>query len=89
MTTRRCRTSYRGQEAEEEVMPNISQDEFDRVLSEVERKTCFRFTAGTRNPASSAFMVPVAQDGKTVIGECVEFSWKQLVGMSELPEKPA
>ena len=66
----------------------VSQDEFDRVLALVEKKTCFRYTAGTLD-ASSAFMVPVAQDGKTVIGECVEFSWKQLKALSELPDRPA
>jgi len=69
-------------------MPNVSQEEFDKVLAEVERKTCFRFTAGTRNPASTAFMVPVASDGKTPMGSAIEFSWKQLVGMSKLPERP-
>ena len=65
----------------------VSQDEYDRVLVLVERKTNFRYTAGTLD-ASSAFMVPVGPDGETVTGSCVEFTWKQLVAMSELPDKP-
>ena len=63
----------------------VSQDEFDRVLRLVEQKTCFRYTAGTT--ASSAFMVPVAKDGKTPMGPCIEFTWKQLQYMASLPKR--
>jgi len=69
------------------VATKVSQDEFDRVLRLVEQKTRFRYTAGTLD-ASSAFMVPVASDGETVIGPCMEFSWKQLQAMAELPAPP-
>jgi len=69
------------------VATKVSQDEYERVLALVENKTGFRYTAGTID-ASSAFMVPVGSDGETVIGECVEFTWKQLKVMSELPDKP-
>ena len=62
----------------------VSQDEFDQVLRLVEQKTCFRYTAGTQDD-STAFMVPVAKDGKTPIGPCIEFTWKQLKFMANLP----
>jgi hypothetical protein len=65
----------------------VDQSEFDRVLHLVEEKTCFRYTAGTLD-ASSAFMVPVAGDGETVMGPCVEFSWKQLKALAALPYPP-
>lgn len=66
----------------------VGQDEFDRVVRSVEQKTCFRYTAGTLD-ASSAFMIPVAQDGKTPLGPVVEFSWKKLQALAELPDRPA
>jgi hypothetical protein len=65
----------------------VDQSEFDRVVCLVEQKTCFRYTAGTLD-ASSAFMVPVASDGKTVLGPCVQFSWKQLQALANLPYPP-
>ena len=68
-------------------MPKINQEEFDRVIQLVEEKTCFRYAAGTYD-ASSAFMVPVAGDGETALSPAIEFTWGQLVAMSELPERP-
>lgn len=66
-------------------MSKVSQKQYDRVLRQVEEKTCFRFSAGVED--NSAFMVPVNSEG-VVIGECMQFTWKQLKGMSELPSMP-
>lgn len=65
----------------------VSQDEFDRVLRQVEEKTCFRYTAGCIDD-SSAFMVPVGMDGESVIGPCMSFTWKQLKALAALPHPP-
>ena len=65
----------------------VDQSEFDRVLHLVEEKTCFRYTAGCLED-SSAFMVPVATDGESVIGPCVRFTWKQLRALAALPYPP-
>ena len=64
--------------------PRVTQEEFDRVLREIERKTNLRFTAGCLD--SSAFLTPVdANDMAMAISKC--YSWKQLMKISQLPER--
>ena len=66
-------------------MTKVDQKEFDRILKLVERKTCFRYTAGTLD-ASSAFMVPIDRKTQIPIGPVVELSWEQLQALAKLPE---
>ncbi len=66
--------------------PAVHHDEYNRVIGLVEEKTVFRFTAGCLD--SSAFMIPVASDGKTPLAGPIRFAWKQLVALSELPPLP-
>ena len=49
---------------------------FNEAIQKIEANTCFRLTAATDK--NSAFFVPVAKDGKTVIGECFELTWRKI-----------
>lgn len=63
-------------------MSRITQKEYNLVIKQVEKNTCFRFSAGVDD--NSAFMVPVMRDGKTVMGQPVLLSWKQLKKLAAL-----
>ncbi len=58
---------------------------FDQAIEEIEASTCFRLTA--RTDAGSAFFVPVASDGETVVGDCFELSKAKIIALAKTQRK--
>ncbi len=58
---------------------------FQEAITAIEKNTCFRLTAVAGE--ESAFFVPVAQDGKTVIGDCIELTRAKIMKLAQL-KKP-
>ena len=50
----------------------MEKTEVQKAIEHIEKETCFKMT--TMTDKESAFFVPVAADGKTVIGPCFEMS---------------
>ena len=62
--------------------------QFKEAITAIEENTCFRLTAATDK--ESAFFVPVAKDGETVIGDAFELTRAKIMQLAKLekPHKP-
>ncbi len=52
------------------------------AINKIEKTTCFRMTAMTNE--ESAFFVPVANDGKTVIGNVFEMTRTKILKLASI-----